>query len=85
MNIKKRIHYVVVMLTAIIALPFILAAAVISMIALGIYYLATLVMEPALMLYRMVKPRKSGEYKYLMNPVIKFSNWLVSISFWKGE
>lgn len=84
MNIKKRIHYVVVMFTAIIALPFIIAAAIISMIALGIYCLAELVLKPAFMLYRMVTPRKSGECKYLMNPVVKFSDWLVTIADWKG-
>ena len=83
MAIKKRIHWVVVLFTSIIALPFVLAAALISLIALGIYYLAKLALMPAFLLYRIVRPFNSGDYKYLMNPVVKFSDWLLDKADWK--
>lgn len=84
MNIKQRIHWVVVLLTSIVALPFVLAAALISLIALGIYYLAKLALMPALLLYTIVRPWESGEHKYLRNPVITFSDWLLNKADWKG-
>lgn len=84
MAIKKRIHWVLVLFTSIIALPFVIAAALISLIALGIYYLAKLALMPAFLLYRIVRPLNSGDYKYLMNPVVKFSDWLLDKADWKG-
>ena len=84
MTIKQRIHWVVVLLTSIVALPFVLAAALISLIALGIYYLAKLALMPALLLYIIVRPGESGEHKYLRNPVIAFSDWLLNKADWKG-
>jgi len=84
MTIKQRIHWVVVLFISIVALPFVLAAAIISLLALGIYYLAKLALMPAFMLYRIVRPWSSTEHKYLMNPVIKFSDWLLDKADWKG-
>ena len=84
MSIKKRIHWVVVLFTSIIALPFVLAAALISLIALGIYYLAKLALMPAFLLYGIVRPFNSGDYKYLRNPIITFSDWLLDMADWKG-
>lgn len=84
MTIKQRIHWVVVLFISIIALPFVIAAALISLIALSIYYLAKLALMPALLLYRIVRPWESGEHKYLMNPVIRFSDWLLNKADWKG-
>ena len=84
MTIKQRIHWVVVLFTPIIALPFVLAAALISLIALGIYYLAKLALMPAFLLYRIVRPWHSDDYKYLRNPIITFSDWLLDKADWKG-
>lgn len=84
MTIKQRIHWVVVLFTSIVALPFVLAAALISLIALGIYYLAKLALMPAFLLYRIVRPFNSGDYKYLRNPIITFSDWLLDMADWKG-
>ena len=83
MTIKQRIHWVVVLLTSIVALPFVLAAALIALIALGIYYLAKLALMPAFLLYIIVRPGESGEHKYLRNPVITFSDWLLDKADWK--
>lgn len=84
MTVKQRIHWIVVLVTSVIALPFVLATATISLIALGIYYLAKFALMPALLLYRIVRPWESGEHKYLMNPVIRFSEWLLNTADWKG-
>ena len=84
MTIKQRIHWVVVLLTSIVALPFVIAAALISLIALGIYYLAKLALMPAFLLYIIVRQGESGEHKYLRNPVITFSDWLLDKADWKG-
>lgn len=84
MNIKQRIHWVVVLFTSIVALPFVLASAIISLTALGILYLAKLALMPALLLYRIVRPWQSGEHKYLRNPIITFSDWLLDKADWKG-
>lgn len=84
MTIKQRIHWVVVLLTSIVALPFVLAAALIALIALGIYYLAKLALMPAFLLYIIVRPGESGAHKYLRNPVITFSDWLLDKADWKG-
>lgn len=84
MTIKKRIHWFVVLVISILALPFVLAAAIISLIALGIYYLAKFVLMPSFWLYRIVRPLNSGDYKYLRNPIITFSDWLLDKADWKG-
>ena len=84
MTIKQRIHWVVVLLTSIVALPFVIAATLITLIALGIYYLAKLALMPAFLLYIIVRPEESGEHKYLRNPVITFSDWLLDKADWKG-
>lgn len=84
MNIKKRIHWVAVLVISILALPFVIAASLISLLALGIFYLAKLALMPAFLLYRIVRPLNSGDYKYLMNPVVKFSDWLLDKADWKG-
>lgn len=84
MTIKQRIHWVVVLLTSIVALPFVITAALITLIALGIYYLAKLVLMPAFLLYIIVRPGESGEHKYLRNSVITFSDWLLDKADWKG-
>ena len=84
MTIKQRIHWVVVLVISILALPFVLAAALISLIALGIYYLAKFVLMPSFWLYRIVRPLNSGDYKYLRNPIITFSDWLLDKADWKG-
>ena len=83
MTIKQRIHWVVVLLTSIVALPFVIAAALITLIALGIYYLAKLALMPAFLLYIIVRPGESSEHKYLRNPVITFSDWLLDKVDWK--
>ena len=84
MTIKQRIHWVIVLITSIVALPFVIAAALIALIALGIYYLAKLALMPAFLLYRIVRPWHSGDFKYLRNPIIDFSDWLLDKADWKG-
>ena len=84
MTIKQRLHWFAVLVISILALPFVLAAALISLIALGIYYLAKLALMPAFLLYRIVRPLNSGDYKYLRNPIITFSDWLLDKADWKG-
>ncbi|GEM_PF-4424240 len=84
MTIKQRLHWFAVLVISILALPFVLAAALISLLALGIYYLAKLALMPAVRLYRIIRLLNSGEHKYLMNPVIKFTDWLLDMADWKG-
>ena len=84
MTIKQRIHWVAVLSTSIIALPFVIAAALISLLALGICYIAKLALIPAFLLYRIVRPLDSGDHKYLGNPIITFSDWLLDKADWKG-
>ena len=40
MTVKQRLHWFAVLVISILALPFVIAAAIISLLALGIYYLA---------------------------------------------
>ena len=84
MTIKQRLHWFAVLVISILALPFVLAAALISLLALGIYYLAKLALMPAFLMYRIVRPLNSGDYKYLRNPIITFSDWLLDKADWKG-
>lgn len=84
MTIKKRLHWLLVLVISILAFPFVLAAALISLLALGIYYLAKLALMPAILLFRIFRPWDSGDYTYLKNPVIKFSDWLLDKADWKG-
>lgn len=84
MTIKQRLHWFAVLVISILALPFVLAAALISLLALGIYYLAKLALMPAFWLYRIVRPRATTEYTHLRNPIITFSDWLLDKADWKG-
>ena len=84
MTIKQRLHWFAVLVISILALPFVLAAALISLLALGIYYLAKLALIPAFWLYRIVRPSGNTEYTHLRNPIITFSDWLLDKADWKG-
>lgn len=84
MTIKQRLHWFAVLVISILALPFVLAAALISLLALGIYYLAKLALMPAFWLYRIVRPSGNTEYTRLRNPIITFSDWLLDKADWKG-
>lgn len=84
MTIKQRLHWFAVLVISILALPFVLAAALISLLALGIYYLAKLALMPAFWLYRIVRPSGNTEYTHLRNPIITFSDWLLDKADWKG-
>lgn len=84
MTIKQRLHWFAVLVISILALPFVLAAALISLLALGIYYLAKLALMPAFWLYRIVRPSGNTEYTHLRNPIITFSDWLLNMADWKG-
>jgi len=84
MTIKQRLHWFAVLVISILALPFVLAAALISLLALGIYYIAKLALMPAFWLYRIVRPSGNTEYTHLRNPIITFSDWLLDKADWKG-
>lgn len=84
MTIKQRLHWFAVLVISILALPFVLAAALISLLAFGIYYLAKLALMPAFWLYRIVRPSGNTEYTRLRNPIITFSDWLLDKADWKG-
>lgn len=84
MTIKQRLHWFAVLVISILALPFVLAAALISLLALGIYYIAKLALMPAFWLYRIVRPSGNTEYTRLRNPIITFSDWLLDKADWKG-
>lgn len=47
MNIKFIAKYIIISVAAIIGFPFVLASFIVSMLALGIYYLAYVVLLPA--------------------------------------
>lgn len=70
--------------TSVIALPFVFAASLISLLAIGIYYLAKLALMSTLMLYHIAIPRGTTEYSHIRNPIITFSDWLLDNTYWKG-
>lgn len=83
MTIKKRIKWIEVLLASILAFPFVLATWLLSMLALGIYYLAKAVLMPAFFILRFVRPLNGGDYKWLRNPIITVSDWLLDKADWK--
>ena len=83
MTIKKRLKWIEVLFASILAFPFVLATWLISMLALGIYYLAKAVLMPAFVIYRVVRPLNGGDYKWLKNPIITLSDWLLDKADWK--
>lgn len=84
MTVKQRLHWFAVMVISIPALPFVIAAAISTLLALGMYYFAQLALMPAFQLYRIVKPRMIEALCYLRNPIITFSDWLYNKADWKG-
>ena len=70
---------------SIAAFPFVLAAFLLSMLALGIYHAAKFLLVPAFMLYdaASVVPKCNEEMKLLKNPVVVMSNQLMDIADWK--
>jgi hypothetical protein len=80
---KKRIKWIEVLVASILAFPFVLATWLISMLALGIYYLAKVVLMPAFVILRIVRPLNDGDYKWLKNPIITLSDWLLDKADWR--
>jgi hypothetical protein len=83
MTIKKRLKWIEVLVASILAFPFVLATWLLSMLALGIYYLAKAVLMPAFVILRIVRPPNDGDYKWLKNPIITLSDWLLDKADWK--
>jgi hypothetical protein len=83
MTIKKRIKWIEVLVASILAFPFVLATWLLSMLALGIYYLAKVVLMPAFFILRIVRPPNDGDYEWLRNPIITFSDWLLDKADWR--
>ena len=52
MNIKLIAKYIIISVAAIISFPFVLASFIVSMLALGIYYLAYVVLLPVIGIYK---------------------------------
>ena len=83
MTIKQRLKWIAVLVASILAFPFVLATWLLSMLALGIYYLAKAVLMPAFFILWVVRPLNNGDYKWLKNPIITFSDWLLDKADWK--
>lgn len=89
MNIKFCFKYIIILLSTIIIMPFIIAAFIVSMIALGIYYVAYVVVAPAFAiewltgLIANMKNESDANRKKLKNPILKFDDWLFDLSRWK--
>ena len=80
---KKRIKWIEVLVATILVFPFVLATWLLSMLALGIYYLAKAVLMPAFLILRLVRPLNDKDYKWLQNPIITISDWLLDKADWK--
>jgi len=80
---KKRLKWIEVLVATILVFPFVLATWLLSMIALGIYYLAKAVLMPACIILRLVRPLNDKDYKWLRNPIITISDWLLDKADWK--
>ena len=83
MTIKKRLKWIEVLVASILAFPFVLVTWLLSMLALGIYYLAKAVLMPAFCILRFVRPPNDGDYKWLRNSIITLSDWLLDKADWK--
>lgn len=90
MNIKIIAKYIITLVAEIISFPFILATFIVSMLALGIYYLAYVVLFPAIAICRfagiitcMADETKENRKK-LKSPLMRLEDWLLYIADWKG-
>ena len=85
MSAKQRLMWLHLWVITILAFPFTLLAFLMSMLALGFYYLAKAVFMPAYFLYRVLgpKPKEHEEYKLIKNPLCDFSEFLLDKADWK--
>lgn len=89
MNIKFFFKYLIILISTIIIMPFIIAAFIVSMIALVIYYVAYVVVAPAFAIEWMtglianMKNESDANKKKLNNPILRFDDWLFDLSRWK--
>ena len=90
MNIKLSAKYIITLVAEIISFPFILGAFIVSMLALGIYYLAYVVLLPAIAICRLagiitfMADETEANRKKLKSPLMRLEDWLLSIADWKG-
>jgi hypothetical protein len=45
--------------------------------------IAKVVLMPAFFILRIVRPPNDGDYEWLRNPIITFSDWLLDKADWK--
>ena len=90
MNIKLIAKYIIISVAAIISFPFVLASFIVSMLALGIYYMAYVVLFPAIAICRfagiitfMVEETEENRKK-LKSPLMRLEDWLLGLADWKG-
>lgn len=90
MNIKLFAKYIIILVAAIITFPFILATFIVSMLALGIYYLAYVVLLPAIAIYKFagtitfIADETKANQKKLKSPLLRLEDWLLDLADWKG-
>jgi hypothetical protein len=86
MAFRKRLGWLLTLAASIVALPFVLVAFIISMTALGIYWISRVAFLPAFVLYGLAAmANKSAEKEYLSNPIIVISDWFLNRSEWKSN
>lgn len=90
MNIKFIAKYIITLVAEIISFPFILATFIVSMLALGIYYLAYVVLFPAIAICRLagiitfMADETDANRKKLKSPLMLLEDWLLGLADWKG-
>ena len=90
MNIKFIAKYIIISVAAIIGFPFVLASFIVSMLALGIYYLAYVVLLPAIAIYKVagtityIADETKANRKKLKKPLLRLADWLLDLADWKG-
>lgn len=90
MNIKFITKYIIISVAAIISFPFVLASFIVSMLALGIYYLAYVVLLPAIAIYKFagtitfIADETKANQKKLKIHLLRLEDWLLDIADWKG-
>jgi hypothetical protein len=91
MNIKFIAKYIITLVAEIISFPFILATFIVSMLALGIYYLAYVVLLPAIAICRlasiitfMADETDANRKKLIKSPLMLLEDWLLGLADWKG-
>ena len=80
MNIKFIAKYIIISVAAIISFPFVLASFIVSVLALGIYYLAYVVLLPVIAIYKFagtitfIADETKANQKKLKNPLLRLED-----------